>query len=55
VMEVLRAEDALAQAEDAYFSTLYHLHAGYARLMLAAGGLNRGVVAKIADNLEAVR
>jgi len=55
VMEVLRAEDALAQAEDAYLQTLYYLHAGYARLMLAAGGLDHGTVSIIAGNLEAAR
>ncbi|MFH1725006.1 MAG: TolC family protein [Elusimicrobiota bacterium] len=55
VMEVLRAEDALTQAEDAYLRTLFHLHTGYARLMLAAGALEPRVVSEMESRLEAAR
>lgn len=55
VMEVLRAEDALAQAQDAHLTSMFHLHAGYARLMLATGGLDDAVVKEIEERLEAGR
>ena len=53
IMEVLRAEEGLARAAANYWQTLYQLHAGYARLALAAGFLDEKTIREIAGNLEA--
>jgi outer membrane protein TolC len=55
IMEVLRAEEGLAKAESAYLENLYKLHAGRARLLLAAGDLDGPAVREIEQALEAAR
>ncbi|MEK7745304.1 MAG: TolC family protein, partial [Elusimicrobiota bacterium] len=53
VLDVLRAELALAQAEAAYLENLQALHASYAALRLAEGSFDDAAVAAIVRNLEA--
>jgi outer membrane protein TolC len=55
IMEVLRAEEGMAKAQSAYLEDLYQLHAGRARLLLAAGSLDSQAVRDIEQGLEAVR
>lgn len=55
IMEVLRAEEGLAKAQSAYLESLYNLHAGRARLLLAAGGLDSQAVRAIEQGLEAAQ
>jgi outer membrane protein TolC len=55
IMEVLRAEEGMAKAQSAYLESLYKLHAGRARLLLAAGSLDRQAVRDIEQGLEAVQ
>ncbi|MEK9146408.1 MAG: TolC family protein, partial [Elusimicrobiota bacterium] len=52
VLDVLRAELALAQAEAAHLENLQALHASYAALRLAEGSLDDAAVAAIGRNLE---
>ena len=55
IMEVLRAEEGMAKAQAAHLESLYGLHAGRARLLLAAGSLNSQTVHDIEVGLEAVK
>jgi outer membrane protein TolC len=55
IMEVLRAEEGMAKAQSAYLDILYKLHAGRARLLLAAGSLDSPAVRDIEQGLEAVK
>jgi len=55
IMEVLRAEEGMAKAQSAYLDNLYRLHAGRARLLLAAGDLDGQAVRGIEQGLEAVK
>jgi outer membrane protein TolC len=55
IMEVLRAEEGLAKAESSCLEDLYNLHAGRARLLLAAGILDGPAVREIEQSLEAAR
>jgi outer membrane protein TolC len=55
IMEVLRAEEGMAKAQSAYLESLYRLHAGRARLLLAAGSLDGPAVRDIEQGLEAAR
>lgn len=55
IMEVLRAEEGMARAEAAYLDSLYGLHAGRARLLLAAGGLDAAAVGELEKGLQAAR
>ena len=53
VLEVLRAEEGLARAQAAYLETMFRLHAGYGRLMAAAGALDETAAAAIESRLGA--
>ena len=53
IMEVLRAEEGLAKAQSAYLESLYDLHAGRARLLLAAGSLDGQAVRDLSQGVEA--
>ncbi|HRY28892.1 MAG TPA: TolC family protein [Elusimicrobiota bacterium] len=53
IIEVLRAEEALAMAESSYVDALYQIHSGQARLLLAAGRLDGAAVAALDRRLEA--
>ncbi len=55
VMEVLRAEEAVARLQDARLEALYRLRAGWASLRAAQGRLDDEAVAALARSLEAVR
>ena len=55
IMEVLRAEEGLAKAQAAYLESLYGLHIGRARLLLAAGSLDGQAVRDIEQGLEAAQ
>jgi len=55
IMEVLRAEQSLAEAEQAYLETLYQAHAGYANLLLAMGELDEKGVREIEGSIREVR
>ncbi|MDE2490790.1 MAG: TolC family protein [Elusimicrobia bacterium] len=55
VLEVLRAEEGLAQAQAAYAQALFGLHDGYARLLAAQGRLDAAGVAEIQRHLETSR
>lgn len=52
VLEVLRAEEAVARARLQLLETLYGLHAGYAGLRLAAGTLDEGAIREVRSHLE---
>ncbi len=52
VMEVLRAEEAVAQAQEARLEALYQLRAGWAALRAAQGRLGDADIAQIARSLE---
>ncbi|MFA6002878.1 MAG: TolC family protein [Elusimicrobiota bacterium] len=52
ILEVLRAEEGLARSQAAYLETLYAVHMGRARLLLAAGGLDSGAVREVEQGLE---
>ncbi len=52
IMEVLRAEEGMAKAQSAYSESLYNIHAGRARLLLAAGNLDGQAVRDIERGLE---
>lgn len=52
VLDVLRAELALAQAEAAYLENIAGLHGSYAALRLAEGSLDDAAAAAIGRNLE---
>ncbi|OIO10235.1 MAG: hypothetical protein AUJ52_04680 [Elusimicrobia bacterium CG1_02_63_36] len=51
ILEVLRAESGLADAEEARLRTFYGLHAGRARVIAASGGMDEEAVAEIGKNL----
>ncbi|HVC08794.1 MAG TPA: TolC family protein [Elusimicrobiota bacterium] len=53
IMEVLRAENAAAQAQEGYAQALYGAQMSYARLLLSAGKLNGPAVDAVSANLEA--
>ncbi|HVA67619.1 MAG TPA: TolC family protein [Elusimicrobiota bacterium] len=53
IMEVLRAENAAAQAQEGYAQALYGAQMSYARLLLSAGKLNGSAVDAMSANLEA--
>ncbi|HAM35149.1 MAG TPA: hypothetical protein DEB40_13660 [Elusimicrobia bacterium] len=53
ILEVLRAEEGLARAHAAYLESLYNIHDGRARLLLAAGSLDNAAVREIERGLEA--
>ncbi len=53
ILDVVRAEDGLLQAHQGLLETYFHVHMGYARLMLATGRLEPSVVAEIQRHLEA--
>ncbi|MCX5795151.1 MAG: TolC family protein [Elusimicrobia bacterium] len=55
ILEVLRAEEAMARAQAAYLDNLYGLHAGRARLLLAAGELDGPAVGELERGLGAGR
>lgn len=52
VMEVLRAEDSVAQAQEARLEALYRLRSGWAALRAALGRLGDADVEQIARSLE---
>lgn len=52
IMEVLRAEEAVARAQDARFEALYRLRAEWAALRAAQGRLDDDAVAGLARSLE---
>jgi outer membrane protein TolC len=53
IIEVLRAEEGMAKAQSAYLESLYKLHAGRARLLLATGSLDASAIRAIEHGLEA--
>jgi len=55
ILEVLRAEEGLARTEAAYLDNLYSLHAGRARLLLAAGSLDESAVRELEQGLGGAR
>ena len=55
VLEVIRAEEALAKSRTAKMDALLGLHLTYARLMAASGQLNEAAVAAIASSLKETR
>lgn len=55
ILEVLRAEEGMARAQAAYLEGLYGVHAGRARLLLAAGGLDAAAVSELEKGLEVTR
>ncbi len=52
IMEVLRAEEALARAKASYWQTLLQLHSGYLRLSAAIGTLDDETIRKISECLQ---
>jgi outer membrane protein TolC len=52
LLDVVRAEDALAQAEAARAQTLEALHQGWARVMWAAGRLDADAVRRLSEALR---
>jgi outer membrane protein TolC len=55
IIEVLRAEEGMARAQAGYLESLYGLHAGRARLLLAVGGFDAAAVAELEKGLEVTR
>jgi outer membrane protein TolC len=55
ILEVLRAEAGLADAQAGYWGTLYEVHQGYAGLLLAAGVLDAAGIAVLDRNLREVQ
>jgi outer membrane protein TolC len=55
IMEVLRAEEAVARLEDSRLEALYRLRSEWAALRAAQGGLDDEAVAALAKSLEPVR
>ncbi|MBI5240973.1 MAG: TolC family protein [Elusimicrobia bacterium] len=55
IIEVLRAEEGMAKAQAAYLESLYGVHAGRARLLLAAGALDSAAIGDLERGLEAAR
>ncbi|MFI5345502.1 MAG: TolC family protein [Elusimicrobiota bacterium] len=55
IMEVLRAEEAVARLQDARFEALYRLRSEWAALRAAQGRLDDAAVAALAAGLEASR
>jgi len=55
ILEVLRAEAGLADAQAGYWGTLYEVHQGYAGLLLAAGALDAEGIAVLYRNLREVQ
>jgi outer membrane protein TolC len=53
IIEVLRAEEALARAENAYWETVHGVHASFLALRLAAGSLDDAALADVERRLEA--
>ncbi len=55
IMEVLRAEEAVARLEEARFEALYRLRSEWAALRAAQGRLDEDAVSALSGSLEAVR
>ncbi len=53
ILDVLRAEEALAKARAAYWQSLFRLHVGHLQLMAASGALNSDIVQNLSQRLEA--
>lgn len=53
VLEVLRAQSAVLQAEAAYYETVYKLHLYHARVLLAAEQLDAAAVNEMSSKLSA--
>lgn len=52
VIEVLRAEQGVAQAQGAYLESAYGVHMSYARILLASGNLGTEEIIKVENHLE---
>lgn len=53
ILDVLRAEEGLVRAQQALYENLYHLHSGFARLLLVTGKLEPSSIKEIENQLVA--
>lgn len=54
ILDVLHAEEGLAQAEAALSENLYQIHSSYARILFSTGKLTLSAIREIQDRLEAL-